>query len=65
MKLKNTKNCLWKRYSLTRDLLNYTAFTSTKNTLRSLIRKLRKSFKESVINNIKVNPKAFWKYSKY
>ena len=64
MRLKNTKNRLWRQYSSTRDPLDYAAFTSTRNALRSLTRKLRKTFEESITKNLKTNPKAFWKYSK-
>ena len=64
MKLKNAKNRLWRRYSSTKDPSDYASFAHTRNALRSLTRKLRKSFEESISQNIKTNPKAFWKYSK-
>ena len=44
--------------------LGYASFAYTRNVLRPLTRKLRKSFEESISQNIKTNPKAFWKYSK-
>ena len=64
IKLKNTKNRLWRRYSSTGDPMDHAAFASTRNALRALTRKLRKTFEESITKNIKTNPKAFWKYSK-
>ena len=44
--------------------MDHAAFASTRNALRALTRKLRKTFEESITKNIKTNPKAFWKYSK-
>ena len=57
IKLKNAKNRLWRRYSLTRDPIDHAAFTTTRNALRPLTRKLRKTFEESITKNIKANPK--------
>ena len=64
IKLKNAKNRLWRRYSSTGDPMDHAAFASTRNALRALTRKLRKTFEESITKNIKANPKAFWKCSK-
>ena len=44
--------------------MDHAAFTTTRNALSALTRKLRKTFEESITKNIKANPKAFWKYSK-
>ena len=63
-RLKNTKNKLWRRYTRMRTSYNHTRYTSVKNQLRRLTRKLRVDFEKDVAKNIKTSPKVFWKYVK-
>jgi len=61
--LKNVKNQLWRKYCKTRFSHNYIVFTKARNKLRSLTRQLHRNFEQSIVTNIKQNPKSFWKYA--
>ena len=62
--LKNKKNRLWKRYTRSQSQSDYRSYTQARNALRGLTRNLRKQFERQIANNIKVNPKAFWNYTR-
>ena len=63
MKLRHKKVAAWKRYRATRNHLSYLRFTNKGNTLRSLTRSLRFNFEQSLVDNLKTNPKGFWSYT--
>ena len=57
---KNLKSKLWRRYIRTRSNRNRTRFNTVKNELRSLTRKLRLKFENTIAQNIKTSPKSFF-----
>jgi len=64
IRLKNRKNKLWKRYTLTRLPSDHKAFCDARNVLRSYTRQLRHDFELGICNDMKSNPKRFWHYVK-
>ena len=64
IRMKNTKNKLWKRYMSSRSPSDWNAFRDARNSLRSYTRKLREDFEDDLTNGIKSNPKRFWQYIK-
>ena len=47
-----------------KNLIDYARFKRCRNELRALTRSLRQQFESQLAADIKVNPKAFWRYSK-
>ena len=64
IRLKNRKNKLWSRYTSTRLPADHQAFCDARNKLRSYTRQLRYNFELGICNDMKLNPKKFWKYVK-
>ena len=60
----NRKNRSWQKYLESHDLRDYKEYCGTRNALRSYTRGLRRDFEERIANDVKENPKAFWKYTK-
>ena len=63
LKLKKQKNEMWDKYMHNQDPIDLARFRVCRNRLRSLTRKLRQDFEYGLVNDIKDNPRAFWKYS--
>ena len=63
MQLRKKKETLWRKYTLTRDLLDHARFTRCRNQLRKLTRDLRKKYEMKLAVGIKQNPKSFWRYT--
>ena len=63
MRLKREKFTLWNIYVRSRDPVDYARFCCCRNRLRSLTRKLRIQFEKRISNELKSNPKGFWKYT--
>ena len=64
MRLKNKKQKLWKKYTLTRCVADYGKFVRIKNELRLLTRTLRRNFETTLAIKSKDSPKQFWSYVK-
>ena len=64
LKLRNTKNKLWRIYCRTKREVDFDIFKNCRNKLRSTTRDLREQFEINLTNNIKNKPKHFWKYVK-
>ena len=62
--LKNKRNCLWRRYAISKSHSDYLAYTKTHNALRALKHNLRKQFERQIADNVKENPKKFWNYAR-
>ena len=62
MKLRHEKVAAWRRYRATRNHLDYLNFTNKRNSLRSLTRSLWSNFEQSIVDNLRTNPKGFWSY---
>ena len=62
MKLRYEKVASWRRYRATRNHLDYLNFTNKRNSLRSLTRSLRSNFEQSIVDNLRTNPKGIWSY---
>ena len=62
LRLSKKKTTLWRVYCNTHCSLDYDRFARVRNELQSLTRSLKHNYEENLANNIKVNPKAFWKY---
>jgi len=63
MTLRKKKYESWKRYTETRDYLDYVGASRDRDKLTCMSRKLRRDFEHNLARNIKANPKAFWRYS--
>ena len=61
--LRKRKNALWLRCTETNDPIDIVRFRHCRNRLRQLTRHLRKQFESQLVAEVKVNPKAFWRYS--
>ena len=64
LKIVKQKNKVWQKYLTTHDLKDYKEYCKIRNSLREYTRELRRNFEESIADEIKENPKAFWKYTK-
>ena len=64
LKLRNTKNELWRKYCRTKREVDFDLFKKCRNKLRSTTRELREQFEINLTSNIKNKPKHFWKYVK-
>ena len=64
LKLRNTKNKLWRKYCRTKREVDFDLFKKCRNKLRSTTRDLREQFEINLTSNIKNRPKHFWKYVK-
>ena len=64
IRLKNAKNCAWKRYLSTRTNCDRVSYIRIKNKLRNLTRNLRSGFEKKMANDVKLKPKLFWKYAR-
>jgi len=62
LRLRKKKTTLWRVYCNTHCSLDYDRFARVRNELRSLTRTLKRNYEIDLANNIKDNPKAFWKY---
>ena len=62
IKLRHEKVAAWRRYRATRNHLDYLRFANKRNSLRSLTRSLCFNFEQSLVDNLKTNPKGFWSY---
>ena len=57
------KHNLWKRYMETRSSLIYRSYCRMRNKVKNMIKYSRKQKEKQMNENIKKNPKAFWKYT--
>ena len=63
LKLKKKKEFLWRVYTRSHDLSDYSRYTKCRNQLRGLTRKLRKDLELNLAKNIRTKPKLFWRYT--
>ena len=63
LRCKKKKYHAWKRYTDTREYIDYARFTQQRNQLRKLTRNLQLVFENKLAREVKTNPKAFWKYA--
>ena len=63
LKLSKLKNDSWSKYTASSSEVDKLRFIILRNKLRSLTRKLRHDHEYQLAINIKLNPKAFWKYT--
>ena len=63
IRLKRQKHELWSAYTRSQDAIDLARFKLCRNRLRGLTRQLRRDYESRLVSNIKVNPKAFWKYT--
>ena len=63
LQLKKQKHFLWSAYKSSEDPVDLARYQRCRNRLRGLTRQLRKEFECQLVSNIKLNPKAFWRYS--
>ena len=52
----------WDLYTKSNNPVNYARFAQLRNQLRGLTRRLRACFEHNLAQDLKSNPKAFWKY---
>jgi hypothetical protein len=58
------KERLWTRYLNTRDGEAYKEYCKVRNQVRTLTRKITKQFEKQIAQEVKTNPKKFWKYAR-
>jgi hypothetical protein len=58
------KNRLWTRYMETRSEVKYKQYTRARNKVKTIVRNAAKRKERNIAENIKTNPKTFWKYTK-
>jgi hypothetical protein len=58
------KESLWTRYLNTRDDEAYKEYCKVRNQVRTLTRKITKQFEKQIAQEVKANPKKFWKYAR-
>ena len=58
------KRDAYQRYLATKDGKDYLAYTKARNQVKHHCRKTVKEFERSLANEVKRNPKAFYKYAK-
>jgi hypothetical protein len=58
------KERLWARYLNTRDGEAYKEYCKVRNQVRTLTRKITKQFEKQIAQEVKTNPKKFWKYAR-
>jgi len=59
LKLKNKKNYLWRKFTISNLSSDLSAFKQCRNSLRSLTRQLRNNFERKLADNVNVNAKSF------
>lgn len=64
MRLVKAKQRTWKHYTDTQDSYDYQKYCTARNKLRKYTREIRQNFEEALAQEVKSNPKAFWKYTK-
>ena len=52
----------WDLYTQSNNPVDYARFAQLRNQLRGLTRRLRACFEHNLVQGLKSNPKAFWKY---
>lgn len=63
MKIKE-KHKSWRKYMNCKTRQNYVQYTRARNQARWATREARKNIEKSIAQNVKENPKAFWRYAK-
>ena len=63
LQLKKRKKELWSKYCQSLDVIDHARFARCRNRLRALTRRLRREHEAKLAEEIKRNPKAFWKYA--
>ena len=58
------KERLWTKYLNTRDGEAYNEYCKVRNQVRTLTRKITKQFEKQIAQEVKTNPKKFWKYAR-
>ena len=58
------KHRAWQRYLNTKEGQDYQKYARARNEARTYLRKLVREFEKGIVDDIKSNPKAFWKYVK-
>ncbi|XP_066292857.1 uncharacterized protein [Branchiostoma lanceolatum] len=61
-RLSKKKRASWDRYTASRDVVDYARYAAIRNDIRRLTRRLRYEFESNLVQDIKQNPKSFWKY---
>ena len=52
----------WKRYTNTRQYRDYIAYCKARNEVTKEVRKAKRAYERKLAEEIKENPKSFWKY---
>ena len=60
--LRKKKRDSWDLYAKSNNPVDYARFAQLRNQLRGQTRRLRASFEHKLAQDLKSNPKAFWKY---
>ena len=57
------KNKLWKKYLKDNNPDTHKEYCRIRNKVRKKTRQAKKRYESSIVNSIKTNPKAFWRYA--
>ena len=63
LRLRKKKRIAWSVYKRTLLPSDYGRYVKVRNQLRRMTRNLRKSFELKLVNELKLQPKAFWRYT--
>ena len=63
LSLKKKKKRLWKKYARTKNIVDHGRFARVRDKLRALTRSLRRDYEKQLAEEVKTNPKAFWRYA--
>ncbi|KAK3085705.1 hypothetical protein FSP39_007566 [Pinctada imbricata] len=64
MRMVRRKNKAWEKYMKSREQKDYLEYCDVRNALREHTKELRCKFEENIANEVKENPRAFWKYTR-
>ena len=62
LRLRKRKRVHWAEFMRSRSSLDYSRYKRSANQLRTETRRLRKDFEARLADELKSNPKAFWRY---
>ena len=56
------KHKTWNRYTHTKERTDYLRYCKARNQCTKITRTAKKKFEQSIIKNVKMDPKGFWGY---
>lgn len=57
------KHRCWKRFMETKEESKYREYTKARNKVKNLVRNAKKRVEQNIAEEVKINPKKFWRYA--